>query len=290
MIYVCVYIYIYIYIYIEREMYRYVQFYRCCRTLRYAYAQTPYYIYIYIYVTIYIYIYILYVCLYLNILLTNSIWLDILETLHWEIIRCTKEIHPLRLSNCLAQTLEFESRLEFGHAAGVAGAAEGSYICISWVYDTYIYIYIYIYTYIYIYIYIYVYVSPRFGSGCSDPYSANLPAKIIPTKIRRPNKSGEFPTDMRIPPLRIVILLESTSLKCRILVRRFVVKVFIRILGVAQISPRKAAHSRTMPEISEKLRKFTGERHVGILLLLSLSLLLLLVVSLSWLSWLVSLL
>ena len=36
----------------------------------------------------------------------------------------------------------------------------------------------------------------------------NLPTKSLPAKICRLNISGEFPMDMRIPPLRIKILLE----------------------------------------------------------------------------------
>ena len=49
--------------------------------------------------------------------------------------------------------------------------------------------------------------------------TANLPIKIIPTKIRRLKTSGKFPVDMRIPPLNIRILLESNPLKYRILRR-----------------------------------------------------------------------
>ena len=37
----------------------------------------------------------------------------------------------------------------------------------------------------------------------------NLPTKIIPTKIRLLNISWRFPMDMRIPPLKIKILLEN---------------------------------------------------------------------------------
>ena len=51
----------------------------------------------------------------------------------------------------------------------------------------------------------------------------NLPTNIIPAKIRRLNKYGEFPTDMRIPPLKIKIMLESNPLKSRNLVRRLAV-------------------------------------------------------------------
>ena len=47
-----------------------------------------------------------------------------------------------------------------------------------------------------------------------------LPTKIIPTKTFWLKVSGNFPKDLRIPPLKIKILLESNPLKSRILVRR----------------------------------------------------------------------
>ena len=56
------------------------------------------------------------------------------------------------------------------------------------------------------------------GRGTPD-----LPTKIIPTKIRWLESSGEFPMDMWIPPLTIKILLESNPLRSRILVRRLAV-------------------------------------------------------------------
>ena len=40
-------------------------------------------------------------------------------------------------------------------------------------------------------------------------------AKIIAAKIRRLNVSGKFPEDIRIPPLKLKILLESSPLKFR---------------------------------------------------------------------------
>ena len=45
----------------------------------------------------------------------------------------------------------------------------------------------------------------------------NLPTKIIPTKTRWLKDSGEFPMDMRVPPLRLKVLHESNPLKSRIL-------------------------------------------------------------------------
>ena len=57
------------------------------------------------------------------------------------------------------------------------------------------------YAYIHIYIYIYTYTQLY----TSTP---NLPAKVIPAKIRWLKTSGRFPMDTRIPPLRVEILLE----------------------------------------------------------------------------------
>ena len=59
----------------------------------------------------------------------------------------------------------------------------------------------------YIYIYIYIHI-----------------LKIIPTKIRRLKTSGIFPMDMRIPPLKLEILLGSNPPKSRIVVRRLAVE------------------------------------------------------------------
>ena len=56
----------------------------------------------------------------------------------------------------------------------------------------------------------------RHGLRASERATAKLPAKIIPTKIRRLKKSRKLPMDMRIPPLKIKILLESNPLKSRI--------------------------------------------------------------------------
>ena len=47
----------------------------------------------------------------------------------------------------------------------------------------------------------------------------NLPTKIIPVKICRLGIITRIPMDMRIPPLKIKILLESNPLKSRILVQ-----------------------------------------------------------------------
>ena len=51
----------------------------------------------------------------------------------------------------------------------------------------------------------------------------NLPTKIIPAKIRCLRLTGKSPTDLRIPPHEVKILLESNPLKSGILVRRLAV-------------------------------------------------------------------
>ena len=57
----------------------------------------------------------------------------------------------------------------------------------------------------------------EFGS----PHTPDLPAKIIPAKIRRLElSSGKSPMDTRIPQLKLKILLESNPLKSRVSVRR----------------------------------------------------------------------
>ena len=53
----------------------------------------------------------------------------------------------------------------------------------------------------------------------------NLPTEIIPTKIAWLKISGKFRMDLRIPPFKIKIQLESNSRKSRILVRRLAVPV-----------------------------------------------------------------
>ena len=51
---------------------------------------------------------------------------------------------------------------------------------------------------------------------------------IIPAKIRWLKLPGKFPVGMRIPPLKIQILLESNPLKSRILVRRLAVPASVK--------------------------------------------------------------
>ena len=52
-----------------------------------------------------------------------------------------------------------------------------------------------------------------------ESHTPNLPSKIAWLKL-----SGPFPMDMRIPPFRTKILLESSPLRSRILVRRLAVR------------------------------------------------------------------
>ena len=65
---------------------------------------------------------------------------------------------------------------------------------------------------------------------CSRPaprvsgVTSNLPTKILPAKIAWLKLSWKIPMDMRIPRLKIKILLESHPLKSRILVRRLAVQ------------------------------------------------------------------
>ena len=97
------------------------------------------------------------------------------------------------------------------------------------------YMYIYIYVYVYVYIYIYICIlnvscyiiayNIQYDILAPSHHSPNLPTKIMPTKIAWLKYSGKFPMDIRIPPLKIKILLESNPLKSRILVRRLAVPV-----------------------------------------------------------------
>ena len=63
---------------------------------------------------------------------------------------------------------------------------------------------------------------PREGPPPSTP-APNLPTNIIPTKLRRLKLWRKFPTDTRVPPLEIQILLEPNPLQSRILVWRLAV-------------------------------------------------------------------
>ena len=59
--------------------------------------------------------------------------------------------------------------------------------------------------------------------GLRSLLTPSLPSENILAKIAWLKLSGKFPMDMRIPPLKIKILLESNLLKSRILVRRLAV-------------------------------------------------------------------
>ena len=47
----------------------------------------------------------------------------------------------------------------------------------------------------------------------ASAWRPNLPTKITPAKTARLKPSGRFPIDLRIPPLNIKIMLESSPLK-----------------------------------------------------------------------------
>ena len=60
-----------------------------------------------------------------------------------------------------------------------------------------------------------------------DPWpTPNLPTKIMPTKIRWRDISGKLHMGLRIRPLDIKMMLESTPLKSRIIVRRLAVRPY----------------------------------------------------------------
>ena len=50
------------------------------------------------------------------------------------------------------------------------------------------------------------------GGPTGKADTPNLPTNIIPTKVAGRKLCGKSPTDMRIPPLRIKIMLESKTL------------------------------------------------------------------------------
>ena len=56
-----------------------------------------------------------------------------------------------------------------------------------------------------------------------EPCTPNPPTNIIPTKIARLELSGRFPRGMRIPPLNIKMMLDSSPRKSIMLVRRLAV-------------------------------------------------------------------
>ena len=63
--------------------------------------------------------------------------------------------------------------------------------------------------------------SAALATSCHRPdkNTPDLPTNIIPTNIARRKLSHKFPIDIRIPPLRIKIVLESSPPKSTMLVR-----------------------------------------------------------------------
>ena len=81
-----------------------------------------------------------------------------------------------------------------------------------YMFDIYIYIYmLYVYIYIYAHIYLSIYLSIY-------PKGGVRPISLLRLSPARFLDSGKFPLDLRIPPLKIKITLESSPLKPRILV------------------------------------------------------------------------
>ena len=128
------------------------------------------------------------------------------------------------------------------------------YTCIHTCTYIYIYTYIHVYVYIYIYMYIHTYIciytytyhnsmyasQPKQRRGVAPPprtgrrrlpnATPNPPTNIVPTSIARLRLSGSFPTGMRIPSLRIEIMLESNPLKPTMLVGRLGVLCFFHAI------------------------------------------------------------
>ena len=57
-------------------------------------------------------------------------------------------------------------------------------------------------------------------TGLATPIMPNLPTSIVPTNIAWLKLSGNSPMGLRIPPLRIMTMLESNPLKSTMLVGR----------------------------------------------------------------------
>ena len=77
------------------------------------------------------------------------------------------------------------------------------------------YVYVYIHAYIYIYTHIYAYISLSLSI-----YIYILFIRLFNVQESYTGMADKFPMDMRIPPLKINIMLESNPLKSRILVWR----------------------------------------------------------------------
>ena len=93
--------------------------------------------------------------LHTKILHTKILWVIIPKTLHQEVRRCAKKVHPLHLRSSLTKTHMFlDLRLRFIYVYMYIDI----HICVCMYVCIYIYIYVYsIYLY-YIYIYIYIYI------------------------------------------------------------------------------------------------------------------------------------
>ena len=110
---------------------------------------------------------------------------------------------------------------------------------------------------------------PRHGGQGRRNTTPNLLTKILPTKIRRLKISGEFPIDLRIPPLKLKlkILLESNPLKSRIPLCQTPVGLsnlfFLRMFGGALHGQLNLALVFLPPTIERELR---GSQGMGVVL------------------------
>ena len=83
--------------------------------------------------------------------------------------------------------------------------------------------------------------SPSSTTRAPSRPAPSLPTKLIPIKIAQLKLSRKLPMDMRIPPLKGKILLESNPLKSRTLVRRLAVQGGVTHLPICPLRPSPCA-------------------------------------------------
>ena len=101
----------------------------------------------------------------------------------------------------------------------------------------YIHTYVYTYTYTHMYIYIYVLIVYYVILYCLNSLRPISLLRLSPLRFLDSKLPGD-PVDMRIPPLKMTILLEPNPLKSRIVVRRLAV----REMGGAPRNPAPRSH------------------------------------------------
>ena len=84
-----------------------------------------------------------------------------------------------------------------------------------------------------------------------EALDGSLHTKILPTKTRWLKISGEIPTDLRIPTLATKFMLESNSLKSRILVRRLAVQRKREETWLLSRATAAAIHVRALPSFQQ---------------------------------------